>query len=293
MTRNMLILFASLVFSGAASAGLFDAIKENLGKVNETLDGVNQQVDDISQEVDDINNQVDDLNAEFDGIGKEFDEIQTKTGDLGKPSSRTGDTGQSAGKAIGQAGASTSSMLDASQLASDAYSFDVKRIKLGETFQSLKGKYPGAKMMGQNPASYLPDPANENLRVKMTGDANGSQYVSSIYLRQNLGASASSSCKSRVQTLESRLIKKYGSSAKKTVKNDADGTSYFISWMKTVPGSSKHSKLFSKATCSNDASGNLDFSVVAKGEYIEEFMKARRVNGRSRSTANQELEADF
>ena len=282
MTGKMFVLFAGFAFSGMVSAGLFDGIKDSLKIVNETLDGVNQQVDDIGQEVEGINQQVDDLNAEFDDIDNEFSDIKTKTRDIGK-SRRTG-----ADNSTPQAGAST---LDASQFTDDNYSFDIKRIRLGETLLSLKEKYPGAKMMGQNPASYLPDPANENLRVKMAGDANDAQYVSIIYLRQGLGASTRSSCESRVQSLETKLTKKYGTDVKKTVKKGADDTSYFLSWEKAVPGSSGHSRLYSKATCSNDAAGKLDFVLVAKGEYIEEAMAAQR--GRGSAAIAQEMEADF
>jgi len=282
MTGRMFALFAGFAFSSMVSAGLFDGIKESLKTVSETLDGVNQQVDDIGQEVEGINQQVDDLNAEFDDIGNEFSDIKTKTRDVGK-SRRAG-----ADSSANQAGAST---LDASQFTDDDYSFDIKRIRLGETLLSLKEKYPGVKKLGQDPASYLPDPANENLRVKMAGDANDAQYVSIIYLRQDLGASTRSSCESRVQSLQAKLTKKYGTDSKKAVKKEAGGTSYLFSWEKAVPGSSTHSQLYSKATCSSDTAGKLDFVLIAKGDYIEEALAAQR--GRGDGVIAQEVEADF
>lgn len=279
MAGKIFVLFAGFVFSSMVSAGLFDGIKDSLKIVNETLDGVSQQVDDIGQEVEGISQQVDDLNAEFDDIGNEFSDIKTKSRDIAKP--RRADTGK-------QVDAST---LDASRFIDDNYSFDIKRIRLGEPLRSLKEKYPAAKMMGQDPASYLPDPANENLRVKMVGDAKGTQYVSLIYLRQDLGASTRSSCESRVQSLEARLTKKYGTDTRKAVKKDGGGTSYLLSWEKTVPGSSTPSRLYSKATCSNGAAGKLDFVLVAKGEYIEEAVAAQRRRGGG--AVAQEMEADF
>lgn len=283
MMGKSFALLTGLVFSATAAAGLFDDIKKNLGKASDVLDSANQQVDDINQDVDEINQQVDELNAEFDELGNEFNEIKASTQELGTP--------LGADSSTRQARSDAANTLATSQLTHDDYSFDIKRIRLGETLLSLKKRFPSTQMMGQNPASYLPDPANKNLRVKMVADANGAQYVAIISLRQDLGTSRRTSCENRVQSVQAKLIKKYGSGSSKTTKEDANGTSYFISWEKSVPGSRGHSRLYAKATCASDASGKLDFALVAKGNYIEEVMQARRA--RDRAAASPDIEADF
>jgi len=281
MRGKILAVLVGLAISGTVSAGLFDKIKQNLDVVNQTLDDVNQEVGEVGLQIDDIDRQVDDVNSELDAIGDEFGAIGDKTRGIGKDL-------PAGGKRAG--GPTTTAGIDASRFTDEAYSFDIKRIRLGESFRSLKERYPGAKMLGGDPASLLPDPTDRGLRVKMSDEADGERYVSAIYLQQDLGASTRSSCAERVQALQDKLVRKYGAETKKGSKQEDEGSSHFLVWIKAVPGSEGDSRLYARATCRNDASGSLGFALVAKGEYVREILAARR---QQVVEVPAEIEADF